>query len=416
MPAVIKKCGLTLALLLVMAFCNSCETIAVAISANIQAKHLPFGTIVDPVYASAASNAIVGYTRCGDSALWTGHYLAAESFRYNVTSDPGALANIRAALVGLKSLVDVTGTDLLARCLVPMNSPFAAGITSEESPNGIHTSGQNFWIGNTSRDEYSGVFFGLSVAYDFVNQSDLRASVQSLASRMLNFLLANAWTVVMPDGTASTTFVIRPDEQLALLQIGKQVNPYAYANLYSSASNGAALAALPVAVDAADVRDSYFKFNLDAINFFNLIRLENNSSLRAQYLAAYAIYRNATQDHMNPHFNMIDRAVNGPNATRDAETVTYLDQFLKRPSRDVYVDLEGQFPSCVSADQSCNPIPIPLRVTTDFLWQRSPFQLVGGGQGTIEEAGIDYILPYWMARYYGIVGDDDPLRSLHKHL
>ena len=414
MPVVVKKCGLTLAALLVMALCSPGETIADAISANIQAKHMPFGTIIDPVYASPVSNTIVGYTRCGDSALWTGHYLASESFRYNVTSEPSALANVRAALVGLKSLVDVTGTDLLARCLVPMNSPFAAGITSEESPNGIYTSGQNFWIGNTSRDEYSGVFFGLSVAYDFVNQPDVAQSVQALVTRLLNFLLAHAWTVVMPDGTVSTTFVIRPDEQLALLQIGKQVNPFAYANLYSSASNEASLAALPVEVDAADVRDSYFKFNLDAINFFNLIRLENNSVLRAQYLAAYSIYRNATQTHMNPHFNMIDRAVNGPNATRDAQTVTYLEQFLTRPSRDVYVDLEGQFPSCVSADQSCNPIPIPLRVTTDFLWQRSPFQLVGGGQGTIEEAGIDYILPYWMARYYGVIRESSILGTLHQ--
>jgi hypothetical protein len=43
------------------------------------------------------------------------------------------------------------------------------------------------------------------------------------------------------------------------------------------------------------------------------------------------------------------------------------------------------------------------RPTTDFLWQRNPFLLVGGGAGTIENAGIDYILPYWMARYYGTI-------------
>jgi uncharacterized protein (TIGR03437 family) len=37
------------------------------------------------------------------------------------------------------------------------------------------------------------------------------------------------------------------------------------------------------------------------------------------------------------------------------------------------------------------------------VWQRSPFQLsVSGGAGIIETAGIDYILPYWMARYYGL--------------
>jgi hypothetical protein len=108
---------------------------------------------------------------------------------------------------------------------------------------------------------------------------------------------------------------------------------------------------------------------------------------------------------MNAHFNMIDRALNGPNSTRDLATVSYLFQWLFRPRRDFYVDLRGQYPSCVSSDQSCDPLPIVQRVTTDFLWQRSPFQLDGGGSGLIEGAGVDYILPYWMARYYNVVGD-----------
>src|SRR5437867_9192028 len=89
------------------------EAEALAISANIQARHLPFGTILDPIFASSASDQIISYTRCGDSAIWTGHYLAAEAFRYQVTHSPGALDNVRNAIVGIKSLADVTGTNLL---------------------------------------------------------------------------------------------------------------------------------------------------------------------------------------------------------------------------------------------------------------------------------------------------------------
>jgi len=48
------------------------------------------------------------------------------------------------------------------------------------------------------------------------------------------------------------------------------------------------------------------------------------------------------------------------------------------------------------------------RPTTDFLWQRSPYQLANtGGGGVIEGAGLDYILPYWMARYYGVIAPDN---------
>src|SRR5690348_2876165 len=42
------------------------ESDALAISAAIQARHMPFGTVLDPVYASSTSTQINGYTRCGD--------------------------------------------------------------------------------------------------------------------------------------------------------------------------------------------------------------------------------------------------------------------------------------------------------------------------------------------------------------
>ena len=160
---------------LVLACCG-CQSDALAIDATIQSRHVPFGGILDPIFASSTSETITGYTRCGDSAIWTGHYLAAESYRYSVTNDPAALANAQGALADLNTLVDVTSTDVLARCIVPINSDYAAGITSEESANGIHSSGANYWIGNTSRDQYLGVFFGLSVAYDFLAAPTRRPS------------------------------------------------------------------------------------------------------------------------------------------------------------------------------------------------------------------------------------------------
>src|SRR5947208_1547579 len=77
---------------------------AVGISRSIQARHLPWGTVLDPINSSRHSNQIVAWTHCGDSAIWTGHYLAAEAYRYKVTHDAEALANVRSAIAGIKSL------------------------------------------------------------------------------------------------------------------------------------------------------------------------------------------------------------------------------------------------------------------------------------------------------------------------
>ncbi len=380
------------------------EADAVAISAIIRARHLPFATVLDPVFSADDSDQITGYTRCGDSALWTGHFLAAEAFRYKVTRAPEALDNVKWSIAGIQGLTDVTGTNLLARCLVPLDSPFADGIRNEEASNGIYTnsSAGYIWVGNTSRDEYSGVIFGLGVAYDMVDDADVRNSIVPLVTRLIDFLRGHNWTVVMPDGKVSTVFLQRGDQVLSFVQVGRHVNSRHFSTLYDiyRILYSAEILA-PIGVDVAS-DDSYFKFNLDYINLYNLVRLES-SSINEVYRKAYDILRNHTAGHQNAFFNMIDRGLNGPNAGRDAETLALLDQWLQRPLRGTYVDLHGFVPVC--GDRACDPVPVPMRPATDFLWQRNPFQIEGGALPTIESAGIDYILPYWMARYYAIAPD-----------
>ena len=121
------------------AVCLAAESDANAITANIVARHIPYGTIMDPLFTAPDSDDIQTYTRCGDSAIWTGHFLAAESFRYAVTKDPDALNNVKTALYGIRVLLDATGNDLLARCAFPENSPYASDLISQESANGVYS-------------------------------------------------------------------------------------------------------------------------------------------------------------------------------------------------------------------------------------------------------------------------------------
>ena len=219
---------------------------------------------------------------------------------------------------------------------------------------------------------------------------------------MVTFLIDNNWTAPMPDGRAGTSFGLRPDEQLAILQVARQVNPTEFAVPYElQRTRLAASVATPVAFDTLST-SSYFKFKLIYITFFDLIRLEEEAT-RAPYQRAYSIARNYTAGHQNAFFNRVDRALFGPDQRRDRETLDLLDLWLKRLRRDFFVDLRSKVATC--GDQACQPIPVDQRTPTDFLWQRSPFQLFGGSIGTIGNAGVDYILPYWMARYYGVLAD-----------
>jgi uncharacterized protein (TIGR03437 family) len=328
--------------------------------------------------------------------------LAAEAFRYKVTASPDAFANVQSALAGLNSLLDVTGNNLLARCIVPANSPYAAGIASEESSNGINQAAPYFWVGNTSRDEYVGVIFGLGVAYDMVNDPGVQSNISNLVTLLVRFLTGNNWTIA--DQGSGDSFLVRPDELLALLQVARHVNSNSFDTYYQEQKYllGTTVGA-PVLVDTLS-DSSYFKFNLDYMTFYNLVRLES-SSFQSIYASAYQLARDATSSHLNAFFDIVDRGLNGANVTRDGETRMLLDQWLERPTRNFYVDLTNSVAVCGS--QACQPIPVPLRPPADFLWQISPFQLtgggIGGGSGIIEDNGIDYILPYWMSRYYGVI-------------
>jgi hypothetical protein len=66
------------------------------------------------------------------------------------------------------------------------------------------------------------------------------------------------------------------------------------------------------------------------------------------------------------------------------------------------VDSRGTAKAC-GTNRARKPLPVAARAYTDFLWQRAPFRLHQPGDERIEHSGLDYILPYWMARYHGVI-------------
>jgi hypothetical protein len=62
-----------------------------------------------------------------------------------------------------------------------------------------------------------------------------------------------------------------------------------------------------------------------------------------------------------------------------------------------------EFVSAEGRQWSRYALPIHERVPTDFLWQRSPFQLQGGSNAPLAYPGLDFLLPYWAARAAGVL-------------
>ena len=156
--------------------------------------HLPNGTMSDTRFATTALKKPVSYHGTGDSAIWTGSYLAAEALRLKVTGAPDARASVRRLVEAIHRLFEITKhKGFMARYAAPTAGPDPVinKLYNASDPRHHKTKfkGQDYyWSGNTSRDQYQGVLMGYSLAYDVLTSAahkkmirdDMVALVQEL--------------------------------------------------------------------------------------------------------------------------------------------------------------------------------------------------------------------------------------------
>jgi len=185
-----------------------------------------------------------------------------------------------------------------------------------------------------------GAFFGLGVAYDLVDDAGVKSDIADLTTRLIGFIAQHQWS---PNDDASNTFVLRPENcrcwcrwrVMSILQFDQRPS------------------LLPVNTGAKfDVvsNSSYFKFNLDYMSFYNLVRLQNNSDNQA----AYQIVRAYTASHQNAFFDMWMRRLKERTHPRCRNALPSRSMAAKA-KRETYVDLSHTVPVCGS--EACQPIP-----------------------------------------------------------
>ncbi len=162
---------------------------------------LASGGVGDARYADPGTySQIVQMNDIGDSALWTGTYLAAESLRYTTTGAADARANIRRVAQTLHDWLNVSGSPgYLARWAAPAGAGGAFGFqipdydcTQSRVHCGVPYAGGSWdYIGHISRDQYQGVLLGASLAYEALGPEDgdvkdvLRADVVGFVKQLM---------------------------------------------------------------------------------------------------------------------------------------------------------------------------------------------------------------------------------------
>lgn len=325
-----------------------------------------------------------------DGAIWTGCAEAAEAFRWAVTKSPDALKKAQKFASGLSVLRDITGVKgLVARFL-------ARGEMTEALPSSKWFQGSGRYAGylfrgDSSRDQYVGVFFGAAVAFDLVEDPQLKELIRREIDGITTGLLQNGFRIVGPDGKTT------PYGSLKARVIGVPIAPYALT----------ALTLLKVASHICPERklfersyeelisreeyhcivaDGYYRVpgffrtsnaNQSFLNFYTLLRLEKDPRLRACYWKGLERNWQAAREMGNSLWNFIYAAL----CTDEAEK--------KRAIQGALETLER----------------FPLRPFNSFLWKAEFSSVVEKREREPEweYPGADYLLAYWMGRYHGFV-------------
>ena len=373
----------------------------------------------------------------GDQAVWSGHYLAAQALRYasaaTVEERTDALQNAARIVQGIADLLDLGATlreGLVARTMRPDpegkwgDGPrFVPAVESDRmNPLFVRTIRGVRYVGESqpTQNQYLGLLLGQALAYEFIDDVALKDRIRSNLSRMINGLKTSNFHLYISsrhedldrlranypghvyfkdgDWIWSETFAKDPHKLLAMLAVDQYVNgdPSGLAQYGSIAPQ----TWLPVWIDTFDTHGSYFKFNLDHGYLFLLMRYDPDGLRRSHYARALDMLAYATGHHQNPYFELL-RLLSGNGSPLLAdEALNGLKLYTRRGGTpiDNYNDH--------SIEKDGNLARYPLAVDrrhrqgyTDFLWQRSPFDLQLG-EGGLSTVGIDYLLAYRLHQHY----------------
>ncbi len=389
--------------------------------------------------------AVDGY---GDSTIWTGTYLGSQAFRYYVTADPQARSNVIRIVNTLSGHLRVTGAaGYISRYWAPQDSLGYYGdewCSQSDRCHKVDTGpfAGDFWWGQTSRDQYTGWFFGMALAYDLLDDEAMRSIIREDVGTVVKTLMKNGWIIIAEDGKPSPVApVILPSMKLNFCTIGYHITGD---ETMKEELSRMLLNANRVNIRVSDINfmnryTQYYGNNLAHTNWYNLLRLGRVYFSEDDYKWLLSEFNNSVHTYTrlthNPWFNGIYM---GQGGWKDKPDVRYFNQlvhdlldFRSVPNCDYY--LPARDPSTYTLDpvsvmlaklydkqpwleeimggveaQAEDAFPVRQQCSAGFMFQKNPFEIqeCGTDNPRMVHSGVDYLAAYWLASYHKLVSID----------
>jgi len=422
---------------------------AVAHDLWLERWHTPnYGSHLHVKFTNDEREAVDTYHGHGDSCIWTGTYVASQALRYRTTGDPQARANVIRSVQALTRHLDVTGRDgFIARYVGPADDPahrLEVARCGEEENHHLVTEGpftRDFWVGNTSRDQYTGWFLGMAWAHETVDDPAMRAQIASNVTRVLDRLIADNWWIIDVDGIRTTKAPnVLPPMQMTWSLIGYHITgEQRFLDVFE---HWAAPEMRPVLVlnniSTLNRYAQHYGLNLAHENFLSLLRLsrlydeETHGFLRTIF--TQQTHRVVDLQH-NPWYTAVFLAEGGlrcpvlrqrykdqiledltdfPEAPKFEYGMVPPEAELDPLSVSLY-ELQQALPFLADLMGTVNPqaaqaYPVRHQCSSGFIFQRNMWAVSCSQTEDVPSfvnSGHDYLAAYWLASAYGVLDASD---------
>lgn len=420
----------------VAVLCRSGETVGIRTAATtlaeraatlgdlVASRHTRRGYVTECMLERPGDTSVSHHIASDNDGLWTSMYVAAECFRYAVTGAEEARDRARASMQALLWLERVTGI---------AGFPARAAVAQEEMPmrgtedGEWHPSpdGEWLWKGDTSSDELNGHYFALPIYYDLVAEADEQREIQATLARITDHLLTNDFCLLDADGAPTRWAVFAPRllnyshqwvlerslnslSILSFLRVAQHVcHDERYGNAYDflARRHGYALhtidqkITLPGEVNFSDDELAF-------LGYYPLLAYEEREELRALYRLSLERAMRSALPQRCPLWNVIasvglGRAVGLSDAAQS---------LIEMPTDRIHWPMDHRARADVARDHQAGRFGeeqgtrvLPYSENVMLRWNGNPYRLTRRGDGCCEDDGVAFLLPYWMARYHGLL-------------
>lgn len=385
-----------------------------------------------------------------NDGLFTGLYCVSQCFRYAATGDEKAKANAKRAVEAMIKLTEITGKPGFTARATRHSYEENFGTGNREEWHICEDNPDMEWLGETSSDEMTGHYFAYGVYFDLVADKKEKKKIAQVVKTITDHIIDNNFHLTDVDGVPTTWANWEPDllnnddrwfyergtnslEILSFLKTTYHVTgEEKYNDVYKMLIKKHHYAMNCMQYKYEDAHLAHIDDQLDFINIYPLITYTDSEAEKEIFKMGLTHHWEYERVERSPMFNIIYGSLTSNSCDLEfaAKSLSEMNLDLIRwpvynsHRKDIVWDTEQdgmgvpaqlkyalEYSARVMVNYDGNQLVCDsgaerfVEINTKLVNRTATLPGTAGANGLRAQMPYNYLLPYWMGRYHGLLGD-----------